>query len=443
MGWSPAEPGRMAPSRRQFLGGVGAIAGAIALSACSGGGSGGGTGIGQASGGPVTGPLTPFFGEGGKDLGQGLVWTHGMNLALTGTGASIGLAMSQGAAVAADLMKKSGGPSITLKQSDHQGGLVGPAVSGVRRMVLREKILSLGSSYGPATTALFPFAKESKLTTFWSGGAGPAGLDQDFIWITMALFAVDPAPGALAFMAQKYPEAKNLALIGQKENGVSALTEIAPKVWPEVSSGGKVVAEEYADIGTKDFSSTVARVKATQADVIFSTVYGNDQGYLIKQLRESGVTAPIMNIDLAVPTVPDIAGSALTKDCFLAVDGYQPENPNPYNKVFVDAYTSAYGSAPDYFAANFFETTNILAGAIAAAVKSGKEPGLNDVLNQTLAANPRWPSVYGGSATEPGFIEFQEDHSAVKPIGVFEIGGAGKLTKLATITKGSTKVLPA
>jgi branched-chain amino acid transport system substrate-binding protein len=427
-------------SRRGFLQGLGAAAGAVALGAC---GSETGSGIGTASGADMTGPLTPFFGKGGKDLGRGISWTHGMNLALTGTGAAIGVAMTQGATVAAELMKKSGGPSIILKSSDHQGGLVGPAVSGVRRLLQQEKVLSLGSSYGPATTALFPLVKSSKVTTFWSGGAGPAGLNQDFVWITMALFALDPAPGALGFLAEKFPDAKRLALIGQKENGVDAITKIAPKTWPEVSGGGSIVATEYADIGTKDFSSLVARVKSSNADVIFSTVYGNDQGYLIKQLRDANLTAPIMNIDLAVPTVPDIAGSALEKDCYLAVDGYFPDNANPYNRVFVDAYTAKYNTAPDYFAANFFEATNILAATIGAASKAGEKPGLNDVLSRMIEENPTYPSVYGGSASEYGKLEFQKDHSVIKPIGVFKIGKAGALSKVATISKDSTKVQPA
>jgi hypothetical protein len=46
--------------------------------------------------------------------------------------------------------------------------------------------------------------------------------------------------------------------------------------------------------------------------------------------------------------------------------------------------------------------------------------------------------VYGGDASKPGEIVFGDDHSATKPIGVFEIGKAGKLTRKADIKKGST-----
>ncbi len=185
----------------------------------------------------------------------------------------------------------------------------------------------------------------------------------------------------------------------------------------------------------------IARLKSAKADAIFSTIYGNDQGYFIKQLRDAGVNIPIMSIDLATPTVPDIAGDAVANNCFLAVDGYLPENPNPYNSLFVDTFKKKYGTSPDYFAANFFEATSILGALISRAVKAGKNPEEAGVLSEVIADNPSFPSVYGGSASEPGMMKFNtDDHSVTKPIGVFEIGSKGVLKKVATITKGSTDI---
>ncbi|MEP7456057.1 ABC transporter substrate-binding protein [Phyllobacterium sp. SB3] len=387
------------------------------------------------------GPLSAFFGAGNLEAGAGIKWAHGLNLALTGTGAAIGQAMTQGAQVAADLALASGGPEITLKLNDHQGGLVPASVTGVRRLISQEGIKSLGTSYGPASEALFPLVANSSITTFWSGGAGPGGLNKQNVWVTMALFAVDPATGGLAYLAKRFPDAKKLALVGQQENGIGAVKEIAPKIWPQVSSGGAVLDAEYVNIGTTDFSALVARLKSARADAIFTTIYGNDQGYMIRQLREAGVSIPIMSIDLATPTVPDIAGDAVADNCFLAVDGYLPESENPYNKLFVDTYSQKYGTKPDYFAANFFEATAILAALVARAKKAGKNPEDPNVLSQVLAENPTFPSVYGGSASEPGLMKFNpDDHSVSKPIGVFEIGAKGVLKKVATITKDSTEL---
>ena len=60
----------------------------------------------------------------------------------------------------------------------------------------------------------------------------------------------------LAFIAKKYPNAKRLAILGMLENGLGAVDEIAPKVWPEVS-GGQVAAKEIINIGTTDFGPVI------------------------------------------------------------------------------------------------------------------------------------------------------------------------------------------
>jgi branched-chain amino acid transport system substrate-binding protein len=390
----------------------------------------------------VQGPLTPFFGPGGDKAGKGLTWVHGLNLAVTGPGADYGKLMSHGAQTAADLIAASGGPTFKIAISDHQSGLVPPAVLGVRRLIERDGVQTLGSSYGPATEALFPIVEQSQVTTFWSGGAGPGGIDKPFVWTTMALFAIDPAPGGLAFMAKRFSSAKRLVVVGQQENGTKAVTEIAPRVWPQVSDGGQIVGTEMANIGTRDFSALVARVKNGKPDVVFSTLYGDDQGYFIKQLRESGVAAPLLNIDLSKPGVPNIAGAALAQECYLAIDGYFPDNSNPYNKVFVEAHRKAYGADPEYFGANFFEATNIVWALIGRILQAGGKPGRGPAFSEAIAQNPNFPSVYGGSADKVGVMTFDKDHTVIKPLGVFQIGDGGSLTKLATIKKGSTEVEP-
>lgn len=412
-------------------------AGAIAASA----GLGFGRSFAQDA---VEGPLTPWFGPGGADAGAGIEWTHGLNLALTGSGAPIGQAMSQGAEIAADLIRASGGPDITLKLNDHQNGQVAAAVTGVRRLISQEGIQSLGSSYGAATESLFPLIDTSEITTFWSGGAGPNGLGKEYVWVTMAIYAIDATPGGLGYLAKAFPDRKRLAIVGNPENGIIAVQETAPKYWPIASDGGEVVATEMVNIGTTDFSALIARLKSVDADVIYTTVYGNDQGYMIKQMREAGITAPILIMDLVVPTVPEIAGDAIAQDVFLAVDGYQPENLNPLNQLFVEEYRKKFNMDPDYFAANFFEQTLVLWGMIRGTIADGATPGRGPQLGASVGPDNAFPSVYGGGADDVAMMSFDiKDHSVTKPIGVFKVGQGGALTKVGSIKKGSVEVDPA
>jgi branched-chain amino acid transport system substrate-binding protein len=384
--------------------------------------------------------FAPWFGPGGKAAGSDLTWVHGVNVPLTGQGADVGKVMSEGAQLAAEVITASGGPQMTVELNDHQSGLVPPAVQGIRRLIAQKGINSVVSCYGAATEALFPLVEQYGLTLFWTGGPSPAGLNKPNVWLTIAIWALDPTPGGIAYMAKRFPDAKRLAIVGSTENGVPAINELAPKAWAE-TAGGEVVSKELVNTGATDFSSSVSRIKASKADVIFTTFYGNDQGFFIKQVREAGISAPILCIDLT-PAVAKIAGSTVADNCFLATDGYLPENPNPYNQAFVKVHRDKYGRDPEYFAANFFESTMILWLAIQRAIKADGTAGRGTGLSKAIENDPQFPSVYGGTSTQAGSMTFNKDHSVTKPMGVFMIGPGGSLTKLATISKNSTVLQP-
>ncbi|WP_100812315.1 ABC transporter substrate-binding protein [Microbacterium sp. BR1] len=411
---------------------------ASALAGCSAGD--GGDSSGEAGDGQTTGPLTPIFGEGGPDSGQGIEFNLGVNAAVSGIGASIGQDMLSGAELASELILASGGPNLSVGVSDHDNGSVPASISGVRKLISQDKIQALITSYGAATTAIFPLVQQDEVLTFWSGGAGAQGEGQDFIWTSMALFAVDVTPGALNYIVENYPDTSRLALVGQQENGLSALTEVAPEIWPEVSDGGTITGTDFADIGTTDFSSIIARLKSQNAQAILTTLYGADLGYFVKQVRDAGIDIPIMLTDFVQPTVQEIAGDALNDEVFLALDAYVPAGPSPLNKIFVEAYQEKYGKEPNFFAANMFEATLVVWQLIVKAVADGEDP-TGAVLQEQLKAQPNFPSVYGGSADTNGELIFDpESHLVSKPMGIFKVSIDGIGEKLATLTAGSTEL---
>jgi branched-chain amino acid transport system substrate-binding protein len=417
--------------RRRFLLGVGgaAVAGGLGM-----------LNVPEAFAAPAA-DFSPWFGSGGPAGGAGLSWTHGLNLSMTGQGADIGRAMSQGAQLAAEIISASGGPKMTIALNDHQSGLVPPSVQGVRRLISQQGINSIASSYGAATEALFPITREAGVTLFWSGGPSPSGLNHPNVFITIALWALDSTPGGIAFMARQFPGSKRLAILGVTENGLPAVNELAPKAWA-ASTGGQVVYKEFVNAGSTDFSASIGKIRAAQPDVVFTTLYGNDAGFFVKQVREGGIKAPILLIDLS-PSVSQIAGAALADKCFLATDGYLASNPNPYNRAFVRAYKAKHSVDPGYFEANFFEGTMIVWAAMQRVIKAGGKPGRGPALAQAIENEPTFPSLYGGSPDKAGELTFNKDHSVTKPMGVFQIGSGGTLTKVASISKGSTDVTTA
>jgi len=365
-------------------------------------------------------PLNQIFGPGGVEGGEGITLQGGMNLAMTGQGAFFGDVMSKGALLAAEQVGAAGGPAINITINDHQSGEVPPSVNGVRKLISQDKISFLQTSYGAPSEALIPILQQNKILTFNGGGASPKQLFADYLWMTRMVFAYDPTPGALNWLAATYPDAKRLATIGTLENGVEALEQLAPKVWPEFSGGGEIVIKEIHDVGLTDFSQVIARVKASNPDAIFTVSFGNDLGYMVKQFREAAVTIPIVGIEFT-QDAQTIAGE--TYDTFVfATDYYDTLNPNPWNVEFVKAHQAKYSKDPEYYGANYYEQVFVVWDLVRRVLAESGDPTSGEALQNALIQNPVFKSVYGGDADNVGEMSFDpEAHTISKPMGVFSV----------------------
>lgn len=422
--------------RRNFIK-AGLIAGGTlsfpsVLAACGGGDDGGG-GAGAPAGTTVTSSaLNDIFGPGGEAAGAGMDFPDGMMLAITGQGSFFGKVMSRGAKLAAKQIKAAGGPNFEISIADHQSGLVPPAVNGVRRLITENDIVTLQTSYGAPSEAIIPLIQQNKVVTFNGGGSSPGQLFKDYLWMTRMLFAYDPADGALAWLAENHPDVKKLAVLGTRENGVEAMEEKAPRIWPKLS-GGTIVAKEVHEVGATNFRSVIARVRASGAQAVFTVSFGNDLGYMVKQFREANVDIPIMGIEYTDQAC-EIAGDLYDTYLF-ATDYYDTGNPNPFNRLFVETHREDYGEDPEYYGSNYWEQAFIIWDLIRRVIESDGDPKSGEELEEALKGNPTFKSVYGGDASTVGEMSFDlTDHSISKPMGVFSVEGC-KPKLLAPIKK--------
>ncbi len=367
-------------------------------------------------------PLNEIFGPGGEAGGEGITIQGGMNLAMTGQGAFFGDVMSKGALLAAEQIGAAGGPEFVITINDHESGETPPSVNGVRKLITQNGISFLQTSYGAPSEALIPILQQNKILTFNGGGASPKQLFADYLWMTRMVFAYDPTPGALNWLAENHPDAKRLATIGTLENGVEALEQLAPKVWPEYQDGGEIVIKEIHDVGLTDFSQVIARVKASTPDAIFTVSFGNDLGYMVKQFREAAVDVPIVGIEFT-QDAQTIAGELYDTFVF-ATDYYDTENPNPWNVEFVAAHREKYGEDPEYYGANYYEQVFVVWDLMRRVMEEGGDPLSGEALQNALIQNPVFKSVYGGDAETVGEMSFDtEAHTISKPMGVFAVEG--------------------
>jgi hypothetical protein len=106
-------------------------------------------------------------------------------------------------------------------------------------------------------------------------------------------------------------------------------------------------------------------------------------------------------------------------------------------KLFVREFKAAYGDAPDFYAANYYEDTLDLWDIYRRVLAKGGNVNSGVDLQNALKENTTLPSVYGGDDNAVGtFTLDPQTHSPIKrPMGVFNYKN-GKLTTLATFDIG-------
>jgi len=429
-------------SRRGFLRGTAVIGGvAVLASACGLGDDSGDADIdtSQVDADAVKG-LNEIFGPGGAEGGADVTLSVGMLLAMTGQGSFFGEVMSKGAQLAASQIKAADGMTYDIHIGDHKSGDVPTAITVTRQLVTQDEIKIMQTSYGAPSEAIVPLIGQNKLLSFNGGGSSPGQVGKPFLWQTRMIFGDDPCPGALAWIAKEYPDARKLAIVGTQENGVAGAKEIGPAAWEQLT-GGTVVANEQHDVGATDFGSIVARIKSTSPDAILTFSFGDDVGYLVKQLREADVTVPIMGIEFTEQAA-NVAGAAYDTFNF-ATDFYDPRNPNPWNKIFVEGHNQMFDKDPEYYGANYYEEVFFVWELVRRVIADGGDPTDTTTLEAALVANPTFISLYGGDKNTAGQVEFNpDDHTISKPMGVFRVKG-GVPEKIADIVKVEAGADPA
>jgi urea ABC transporter urea binding protein len=108
--------------------------------------------------------------------------------------------------------------------------------------------------------------------------------------------------------------------------------------------GGQTVAEEYAPLGSTEFSTTINKIKSAKPNVVFSDLVGDSIVAFYKQYRQFGITAKDIPIGTPITTEEEIKAMGPEN----AIGHYTSFNyfqslKNPVNERFVKAFKGKYG----------------------------------------------------------------------------------------------------
>ena len=169
----------------------------------------------------------------------------------------------------------------------------------------------------------------------------------------------------------------------------TSLTESFQQRWRE--RGGEIIADDSYPPGVLDISSQISRLRELpeEPDLLVVSSLQNDGGYLTQQLREAGLSQPIMLADVVDPRYIVAMGGDMT-DVYLSTHG-SPVDPDEEVQDFVTAYQAKYGDVPESATAMLgYDTMRLIADAIGRAGSAERR-----LLSQTLAQTDGFAALTG------------------------------------------------
>ncbi|WP_235041823.1 ABC transporter substrate-binding protein [Vreelandella profundi] len=135
---------------------------------------------------------------------------------------------------------------------------------------------------------------------------------------------------------------------------------------------GEVVDELYTQMGQTDYAAEIAQIRASDADSLFFFLPGGMGISFMKQWEGSGVDMPIFGAAFSFDEILIKAvGSAAIGARNTSLWAYDLENDA--NARFVEGFREAYGRTPTLYAAQGYDTANLILSALDVAHPDDKD----------------------------------------------------------------------
>jgi len=302
---------------------------------------------------------------------------------ITGEYAQYGIAVHNGAKLYINKVNAEGGVNgkqIEIVEYDDKGDST-EAVNAFTRMVDNDGITALiGSVLSGTTIAVVGEANPINMPMI-SASATAAGVtyneDTDTVFSNVyRVCFIDPFQGEkMAKFAAEVLSAKTAAVIYETGNDYAVgLKDAFVKEAQEV--GITVVAEEGYSKGDKDFRSQLTNIASKSPDVVFCPNYYEDDGMIVTQARQVGVTATFLGGD-GWARVTEYASPADLEGSYYC-SAYAPSSTDAVKK-FEEDYAAAYnGEIPNMFAALGYDAAVVMVDALKYAESKGLNPGTDE-----------------------------------------------------------------
>lgn len=259
--------------------------------------------------------------------------------ALTGNIAAANAAQVRGMDLALDKVNATGKYKIEIKRDD-TGADPTKAVALTKENAADSSIvLQIGPAASSEFFAAIPLAESLKLPIYSviAGGTYP-GQYSDWTW-NSGLPEDAAIPGLIDFAKSKQAKTIGVLFTSDLDFGKTAADSFTKAA---KSAGFNVVSESFS---SKDvsFAAQVSKLKAANPDLVYIATVPQQAGFLIKGIRDGGITVPTMSTDNSVGNhklVMDNSQGAA--DGHVIVSAFDPFSSRQIVKDYIAAFNAKY-----------------------------------------------------------------------------------------------------
>ena len=334
----------------------------------------------------------------------------GVAEALTGGAAQYGQSIRNGFQLAADEINAAGGVDgrkIALLIEDEQGKKE-EAINAFKKLIFQDKVLMLfGPTLSNSAQAADPVAQAAGVVVFGTSNTADGITSIGDHVFRNSVTEADVLPVTLK-TAVAHAHIKNVAVLYGNDDVFTKSGYDNFKRALEALKIPVTTTETFAK-GDVDFKAQLTKIKASHPDAIVLSALLAEGAPIMVQARQLGLNVPFIGGNgMNSVKVFDLAKGA--SDDLWVGSPWSIENRTPANTRFIAAYTQAYKSPPDQFAAQAYDAMHI----VAAALKTVKLGG--DLAQERAALRNALPAIKWDGATGP-FAFRRATDKAGRPAG--------------------------
>lgn len=291
------------------------------------------------------------------------------------------------------------GAQLAVKQVNADGGVLGrqleliapdgrtdqqETAKAAQRVLSEGVVAGIGESDTTFVMAAAPLFQEEGVPFVTSGATHPELPQWVGNFMFMTPFGDDDQSYAIADYAVDKLGAKTAVVwTDQSMDFTKALSKFFIERFKE--RDGEIVGEDTFMVGDTDFSAQIARLSSTDPapDLVFISAIPSEAGLTVKQIREAGLTLPIVSGDgFDTDLVSSTPGPALANDVYFSTHTYRGDDRPEVDKFIAD-YKAEYGIDPENaFAPLGYDALNLVVDAIKRA-DSAEPAAIRDALEET------------------------------------------------------------